>query len=41
MSSKGMYFHAGAFSNCSVIFNGIYTKQLSSNFFSARNQFSF
>ena len=39
MSSEAVQFHAGAFSNCSVIVN--YTKELISHFLSVRNQFSF
>ena len=41
MSSEAVQFHAGAFSNCSVTFNVNYTEQLSFNFPSVRNQFSF
>ena len=41
MSGEDVQFHTGAFSNCSVTFNVNYTEQLSSNFLSVRNQFSF
>ena len=41
MSSEDVHFQAGAFSNCSVNCNVNYTKQLSSDFLSVRNKFSF